>query len=563
MRGSVCLTALVMLLGAGCSDDDIKKDTGPGLDAEADTGLDGGADGFVGDLGVTTPGCTPACSADEVCNGGTCEKPGPTKQCGSDPYGTVPAGAVIYVDKSHGGPYLGTKQNPYNTIAAALSAGGPPAPSDAGAADAGAADAGAPDAGSTAVPVIAVATGIYKEQLTLKSSVELHCRCAEKVRIAGTIQIAPTSSAQVTIDGCEIAPEKQAAKPTDWGTCYTSSEKPCKQPSDCASPETCDPKTLECVHPQAGLDRGIWVKTGSYHGVDLLVRDSVITGWCSGIRFNADTQSSSSICVARTRVWGNHIGLDLENAPPAAAATLPAECGGAATTEAVAASLNRIEQNEYAGVFSWSKARGVALRANRVAETGRLTTPTGVKKSTAAGGFGVYLGNTSSANLDANVIADNENVGLGMINTEAFKETNLELRRNVVSGNAGAGISLQQLQASKPVKIIDNVVGQTGDLAGWKGGDGVQVIVSHGTSFAVTVKGNRIQASKRHGVLLDGVSGSVDSNQVTHNGGYGLYLQQAPKVTVGTNTFGNNGQGKLQNVATAVELCGVLPLPLP
>ena len=567
MRGKVYLAALVaLLLGAGCSDDSTKPpaDAGPAdapiSEAGGDTTI---ADLYAGDFSVTTPGCTPACAGGEVCSEGACVKPGPTKVCGSDPFGAgLPASGVLYVDANHGGPFLGTKQNPYKTIAAALAAGSAATP-DAGIPDAGAADAGAstPDAGSAGAAIIAVATGIYKEELTIDKSVELRCRCAEKVRIAGTIQVVPASSAQVLIDGCEIAPEKQTQKPADWGACNISSRTACKQPSDCKAPETCDPKTLECVHPQAGLDRGIWVKTGSFHGVDLLVRDSVISGWCSGIRFNADVTSSSSLCVSRTRLWGNHIGLDLENAPSAAMATMPTECSG--ITEAVAATLSRLEQNEYAGVFSWSRARGVALRANRVAETGRLQTATGIKTSTAEGGFGVYLGNTSSAHLDSNLVEDNEHVGLGMINAEAFKETNLDIRRNVFRGNAGAGVTLQQLQASKPVQIIDNRVASTRALAGWKGGDGVQVIVSHGTSYAVTVKGNVVQASKRHGLILDGVSGSVETNQVAGSGGYGVYLQRAPQVNVGTNTFGGNGQGNVNKVTTAVELCGVLPLPLP
>lgn len=557
--------ALVAFLGilAGCSDDAQHP-----VDLGSDTGQpDGGVEPDLSqqpipDLGF--PGCAPPCAAGEVCNAGKCEVPGPALTCGSSDY---PSGlpsdgsGVIYVNASHTGSSDGTKSAPFKTIAAALAkATAPPGPSpDAGVKvnDGGA----APDGTVAARPIIAVATGIYEEELQISTSVDLRCRCSDKVRITGPVTVkAETSTINVVIEGCEIAPKGHLQQPSDWGTCYTSSKKSCKQPADCTSPEICDPVDLECVHAMADKDRGLKMLSGEAHGVRLAVRDSVVAGWCNGIHLNTGSTSASALCLSRSRIWGNHKGLEVENAPPISGKAVAPECTG--LEEAVAATLSQIDHNEYAGVYTRSLARGVGLRANMIAASGRLQTPGGLKTTSEPGGFGVYLGNTSSTHIEANVIRENEDVGIGMINSEVIADTTFEIRDNLLADNGNAGISLQQLQATKEVKIINNQVSGTRERDGTDG-DGIQVLVAHGTSYKVRVEGNQMTGSKRNGVVLDGVSGAVDSNIIAGSGGYGVLLQQAPAVTVGPNTFGSNTKGNVYKSQNPVELCGALPLPLP
>jgi parallel beta-helix repeat protein len=533
---------LALVLGPGCSDDaTVTPDSGmpdSAADAVVDRGDLGATDFSPGDLHVPPRGCSTACAPGEVCNGGVCEKPGPAKACGTGTYPVgLPASGVLHVNAAHTGTEDGTEQNPYQTIGAALAA--------------------APMGG---IPVIAVAEGIYEEQLTISGSVEIHCRCAEKVRIAGTILVEATSgNLEVVVDGCEVAPKNLPAQPDSWGACISSSHKTCSGDGDCTAPETCDPTRLECLHPQEGKDFGIRVTGGPVNNVDLLVRDSVLAGWCAGVYFNTEATSSSAVCLSRTRLWANHKGIEVVNAPPVGF-SIASECQG--IQEAVAGTLNRIDQNELAGVFTRSKARGIGLTSNLIAQNGRLQTASGTKVAD-AGGYGIYLGNTSSCHLKDNVVAQNENTGLGMINAETIADTTFDIRDNVFAGNRGAGVSLQQLGATKTVQIVNNSIAGTDHVAGEPGGDGIQVLVAGGTSYSVTVKDNTIHNSRRNGLLLDGVSGSVSNNTVQSSGGYGVLLQAAPQVAVGTNTFGANAKGDVQKAASSVDLCGVLPLPIP
>jgi hypothetical protein len=493
-----------LFLAAGCSESGKDPDAGTGTTADAN---------------LKPPGCASPCAEGQVCSGGTCVAPGPSRACGSARYGDgLPTGDVLFVDGAASGQGDGTKAKPYATIGAALAA----------------AASAAPDAGAPSPVTIAVADGTYDESLALTHSVTLRCRCAEKVRITGPVEVDnKAGSVQVVIDGCELAPKGLAAKPPDWGAC-------------------------------SGKDRGVRVQGEPYKDLALTVTDSVIRGWCVGVHVNVDTGSSSAVCLVRSTLLGNVKGLEVINAPPISISP-PAACAG--LQEAVAVDRCRLEQNKEAGLFTRSKARGVALRSSLVARSGALLLAGGKYKTAASGGFGAYLGDTSSAHIHDNLFLDNERAGLGVINSETIAGTTFDIRRNVFAGNGGAGITLQQLSASKPVQLVDNRVSGTRAATSASGGatsdgDGIQLTVRKGTSFAVKISGNEVHGSARHGVVLDGVSGSVATNTLGANKGYGVVLQQATAGESG-NTYAGNGQGTVLKTQSPTVLVGAIPLPIP
>ena len=178
---------------------------------------------------------------------------------------------MLFVDASRAGDRSGddgSQARPFATIAEALAAGG---------------------------KTIAIAEGLYEEALSIGRDVALRCRCPEKVRLARPIEIsASAADITVSIAGCTIAPVDLGADLTaslaDWGSCGGG--------------------------PGARDDGdGIRAVSGAEHAVDLAVRDSVIAGWCAGVRFNAATASSSTLCISRSRLHANRKGLELLNAP--------------------------------------------------------------------------------------------------------------------------------------------------------------------------------------------------------------------------------------------------------
>lgn len=478
---------------------------------------------------VPPPGsCDPGCSPEQVCSAGACIAPGPTLACGSAPFGDgLPASGVLHVHggRAAGAPGDGSAARPFATIGEAL-----------------AASRGAP--GTT----IAIADGTYDELLRIDRDVALRCRCAEKVRLAQPIEITATAAdVTISISGCTIAPlavggaplDLNAGPAADWGSCDSG-------------PAAAD-----------GAD-GLRVAAASEHAVDLALHDSVVAGWCAGVRFNAASGSSSALCVARSRLYANRKGLEVLNAPLARLAGSAGPCSE--LPEAVAMVASRVDDNALAGVFTRQQARGIGLASNLIRGGGTLASATGDKLfGGAEAGFGVYLGDTSSAHLRDNRIADNQAIGIGLINAAApAGDTTFAIEGNLLARNRGAGIALQQLQATQAVRLLRNLVEDTG-AADAAGGDGILVTVEEGRSYDVQLEGNTVAGSARHGALLIGVGGTVGDNAIRDSGGFGLLLQQADALAVGRNALSGNGAGDVQrsSAENPLERYGVLPLPLP
>jgi hypothetical protein len=478
--------------------DGLQPDGGPAPDAQPDAGQL-----------EPLPDCPSGCGTDEVCWGKACVPTGPTKNCGSSKFGSgLPSTGVVYVDASHAGTSTGTMAQPFKTIAAALGAASPTS------------------------NVIAVATGTYKEDLNITESVEIRCRCATQVTIEGKLAVPSTGVASdlvVVIDGCSITPPGFAGA---RGTCSGNG----------------DPK-------------GIAVGNVN-HTVSLLVRDSIVAGWCSGIAFSLNrnlpvpsTAPLPLLCVTRSNLLANVRGLDLKEAPPPYGKGWPdGECQGVAQT--VAAERSRVSTNE-SGVIAAGGARDVALRGNLIRDNGQgLAQPTGFL------GIGIYLGNAVSAVVESNRIEDNANRGVGIANLTSVPGTSVQIGKNAVARNAGAGIQIQQLQAQQPVQVTNNLIKDTKVLAGVPGGDGIQVTKNAGVPYDVSIQGNTIEGSARHGVILDGIGGAVSGNTISGSGQYGVVLQQS-SATASSNTYQSNTAGNLVSHTTAVDQCGTLPDPLP
>ena len=487
----------MLWLAGACNGGDNQPDASPGdLRGDQPAGkLDGAA----------LPGCPAGCAQNQTCRGGKCVTVGPTRSCGTSRYGTgLPSTGVIHVDGSFSGTGKGTAAKPYRRIADALAAYGP---------------------GSRA---IAVAEGTYTEQLTIDRDLWLACRCASKVTITGRIKIkVPLSrpGVMVTIDGCSVRPASGTAKPAKWSSCDADLEP-----------------------------RGISALSGA-GSIALRIRDSVLSGWCVGAYFNASSSpgSSSSLCVARSRISANVKGLDVVQAPALSSFTFP-ECKG--LPESVAASLSHLAENKDYGVFTRVAARGLALESNLVERSGHLGSSSGGL------GFGVFLGNTDAAVIKGNRFANNNNRGLAMKNLSSVLATKILIQDNLLLGNRGAGIALQQLSAQKPVVISGNHIEATGVVPGQPGGDGIQVSLNAGKLYDVTVEHNKVSSSKRMGVFLQGVGGKVRSNTVQGSSSHGILLQ-ASKAAVGPNTFSGNGASNVSNTASKSVKVADLPLPIP
>jgi hypothetical protein len=517
--GATALMAAAALI-SGCGDGgssrpDAARDQGASTEGRR---LDGPttdsrrADRSITPDGTTAlPGCPSGCGAEEVCwstgSGFACKPTGPSKSCGTQKYGSgLPSSGVIYVDGSYSGAGTGTEAQPFKTIGDALKAV------------------------SSTAKIVAVAQGSYTEDLTITSSVELRCRCADQVTIAGKVAVPPaglTSDLTVVIDGCRIAGPG---------------------PSSCTD----------------GNPSALSVKNISY-SVAVLVRDSVLTGWCSGLTFSLDRTLPLTgalplplVCVTRSRLTGNKFsGVELWETPKPSGSSAGwpgGECGGIKLTAAV--ELSQVTSNQ-TGILAWGGASEVALAGSLISRNGAGTSPTGRV------GMGVYLGNAVAAELRANRIEDNESHGVGLFNLTTVPGVKIVSTENLMSGNRGTALKLQQLQASQAVEISKNFIHGTQKLPGAVDGDGIQVTVNGGTSFAVDIKDNTIKNSARNGIVLDGVGGGVANNTISGSAAYGVALQNNATATIGTNAFSGNLLGDQVKRTSAGDICSDLPVPMP
>ena len=310
-------------------------------------------------------------------------------------------------------------------------------------------------------------------------------------------------------------------------------------------------------HRSSGTPWGISAKTGIGQ-VNLLVRDSEVIGWCAGLYFSAAPTSLATLCLARSRFHGNTTGVDVQAAPTVNMAKT-GECKN--IPESVGTRLSLVDQNQKFGIRTREGARGVGLEANLIRQNGRL----GAKVS-GSRGYGVYFGNVESAHVFNNVVRDNENRGVGMRNKTTLKANTINILDNAIYSNRGAGIALQQMQAQQAVKItgnwLHNTRADTTAPPAEQGGDGIQVSVDNGAPYNVTISGNTVDKSLRHGVFLDTAGGSATKNKISNSGGFGVVFQQSA-ATESANTMVGNAKGNVSKPSTPVNKYGNMPLPLP
>ena len=511
---------LIVAIGVGtlaCTND--SPQPAPASDARSDQRGDVGRRGEsgpdargLGERGPSEAGAADQARADGVCAGADCTAPGPTMACAAGRYpAPLPQADVLHVDAAFRGSPDGSEDKPFPSLSAALIA--------------------ATRTARTTPTTIAVAAGSYPEALQIDRSLTLRCLCPSKVFLTGPLSISSSAGdIAVTIDGCQIAPAGfDTATPAKWGSC------------------------------EGDAPRGVQASSGAAHALNLSVRNSIVGGWCAGVSFNADSASSSSLCISHSTLVANHYGLQVFNAP-LLALSHGADCEGA--QEAVAVLRSRIEHNGYAGILTQQKARGIALLANTIAFSGVVNASVAASPIS-TGGFGVYLGDTDSAHIHDNRIAHNANVGLGLINSTAPIDTTFSIRGNLLEGNVGAGMALQKLQANKTVLIRDNTVRETRLSADGAQGDGIQISVDQGRSYAVSIENNQIVRNPRHGLFLDGITGALGGNTIEDSGRYGVLVRNAPSLALGANQFKNNAAGDVLRSDTAADQYVVLPVPLP
>lgn len=489
-------------------------DGGRGLDAGA---ADGGADG-----GTMGPACASPCADGTVCIDGSCVDVGPsTMSCGCEvgsagagetcypAYGVFPdSEAVWFVDDAAAAGGDGTIGTPFRTIGAAM------ATLEA-------------DGGSGTV---AVAAGNYVEDLTVADlgggRVTLRGTCASRARLSGQLHVtAATGAGSFTLAGFTVAPDGyDLAAMSDWGAC-----------SDAVEP------------------RGVSFVSAP-GGVSAEVQETVIAGWCTGLYFSAAPASPSTFCLHRSRVCANHQGVDLEGGPSLTAGA--GSCLALGYGAVIQRSL--IDQNRAYGVFADRATRTVGLTQNAIMLTGTLGTRT---DPVVERGLGVFLGNLTEGYVSRNHVSSNLGGGLAIRNltTGGVTADAIEILGNTFSSNAGVGLALLEVQSSTPVMLMNNTISSTGAPISGEGGDGIEVTVSGGTSYAVTITGNRIEGSARDGIMLEGVSGDVSSNTIVDSGAYGLLLQNTT-VIASTNTISGSGSADQSSDDLGH---GTLPIPIP
>jgi parallel beta-helix repeat protein len=493
---------LSCLLALGCD--------GPGETPDASTDAGGAVD-----AGTPPVECPPVCGDGEVCVDGACVAVGPNQACGCEA-GSAGAGEVchpdygifsdsatiLFVDASAGPGGDGTLAAPFSTIGEAIAALGA--------------------AGGT----VAIKAGTYTEDLAVvpEGTLRIHGTCASQVRVAGQIAVAASSApGSFVLDGVTVAPAGfDVTAMDDWGAC------------------------ADAVEP-----RGISITPG-LGALTTEIRDSVVAGWCTGIYFSADPGSGATLCVHESRVCGNDTGVDLEGGPagiPGTGSCLPLGYGSVVQS-------SWIDQNRSYGVFADRGTSAVGFSANLVELTGRVGART---DPVVTEGIGLFLGNLRESFISENVLSSNLGGGLAVRNLAGATEhvRAIEIVDNRVRDNGGAGIALQQLQAETPVVVTGNVIASIGAPIGGAGGDGLQITVEGGTSYAVTISGNTITDSARDGIMLEGVSGTVSSNTITGSGQVGLLLQNSSAVSSG-NTISGSG-----SVDESSDLLGHGPIQIP
>lgn len=208
------------------------------------------------------------------------------------------------------------------------------------------------------------------------------------------------------------------------------------------------------------------------------------------------------------------------------------------------------EKGAEQGAFSINRPTRPTIRGNRVFNSGQNPGPgisgAGVSSDN-AGGFDPKTGEIVYLAIEDNVVSGSVNAAIGARSTEPelgyVKITGneasnggsggmgagielkgaiaLEVSRNTVHGNAGAGIDISEGGAAEVVE--ENIVYENGTSG---------ISVRDESSEAGSVRKNRIQDNLSAGISLEGPVSEVRNNIVIRNGGAGILCGDAPTAIV-------------------------------
>jgi parallel beta-helix repeat protein len=137
--------------------------------------------------------------------------------------------------------------------------------------------------------------------------------------------------------------------------------------------------------------------------------------------------------------------------------------------------------------------------------------------------------------------------------------------RNLISGNTGNGIELQQAHANQ---VWGNYIGtdSTAELNRANGGNGIQLIEGLKNSIGGTAPGHRnvVAFNAAEGIRLDGGGATgnlIAGNSVSNNGASGIYLRRAPGNSVLNNFVVSNDGFAGIAICGNLEFCGGIPDP--
>ncbi len=297
-----------------------------------------------------------------------------------------------------------------------------------------------------------------------------------------------------------------------------------------------------------GLDPLGLVPARSYTGVQVFTSDNVIGGATAAER-NVISGTAQGVWFAGAgtgnRVQGNFIG------------TTPA--GDAAAVVGDENPANQfgvlIDAGSASVIGGTSAGQGNVISGNDVGVQFRG----GAMYRVEGNAIGTDAAGVSAVPNDAGILADGGASGHVIGGAAAGA-------RNLISGNHGAGISLQ---GASGFQVLGNYVGAAfdGQPLG-NGTTGVEILGAASTILGTPAAGNVIAANGAHGVRVAGVAAVIQGNAIgtdptggldRGNGGAGVLVENGTGTTIGGasaagNLIAHNATGVLVSDATGVAI---------
>lgn len=223
---------------------------------------------------------------------------------------------------------------------------------------------------------------------------------------------------------------------------------------------------------------------------------------------------------------------------------------------------NVIAANGGAGVFLWGSSSGNVIRGNRIESNEPANWLS----------HGVALDNASNNTIEANIVAANGGVGVGLWNGSAgnvvrnnrierngpavsshgvYLENALKnaIEANVISGNGGVGVFLQTASQNR----IGGAAASAGNVIGRNGGSGVlldgaanNLIQGNfigtdrsGATIGNGIEGVRIRASSNNNTI--GGTSRAAGNKIAFNAGNGVSIESGSGNAILANAISRNG----------------------